>query len=277
MLDVAVSTREPLPVPTEKQVYFRAGGFLEEGARRPLASILGAVALIGFWQLASSAGWVRQSFLPSPISVSRELIDLAWTGQLWLDLGASLMRFGIGWSSGCLLGVVVGIAMGLFSAARAIGEPLVSALFPVPKIALLPLIILWLGIGELSKDVTIAASVFFPMVIATYTSIDAVPRNLIRMGQSFGMPTRAIILKIVLPGAVPGLVAGLRISASVGLLTVIVAEMVGAQHGIGAFTLLAGSLLRSDQVIAGVVVIALIGLVLGTAITAMERRLLRWR
>ena len=118
--------------------------------------------------------------------------------------------------------------MGIFSAARAAGLPIVSALFPIPKIALLPLLILWFGIGEPSKVATIALGVFFPTVISAYSACDSVPRNLIRMGQSFGLPATDIVAKIVLPGAMPGILAGFRISASVALLLLVAAEMIGA-------------------------------------------------
>ena len=127
--------------------------------------------------------------------------------------------------------------MGIFSAARAAGLPIVSALFPIPKIALLPLLILWFGIGEPSKVATIALGVFFPTVISAYSACDSVPRNLIRMAQSFGLPATDIVAKIILPGAMPGILAGFRISASVALLLVVAAEMIGAQYGIGAFVL----------------------------------------
>src|SRR6185312_9039086 len=107
---------------------------------------------------------------------------------LWHQLSASLLRIGAGWAIGSALGLLVGLSMGLSSLSRAIGMPLVSALYPIPKIALLPLLILWLGIGEAPKVATIAAGVFFPTVIATLAGVDGASRNLIRMGQSFNMP-----------------------------------------------------------------------------------------
>jgi NitT/TauT family transport system permease protein len=153
----------------------------------------------------------------------------------------------------------------------------VSALFPIPKISLLPLLILWLGIGEASKVATIALGVFFPTVIATYTAIDAVPRNLIRMGQSFDLPPAAVLRKIVLPGALPGILAGFRITASIALILLVSAEMIGAQHGIGAFILQAGNLMLTDQLLAGVAMLSVLGLAIGTGLTRLEKYLLRWR
>jgi len=176
-----------------------------------------------------------------------------------------------------VLGVVIGILMGLTSAGRAIGMPLVSAIYPVPKIALLPLLILWLGIGETPKIVTIASGVFFPTVIAALAGVDGAPRNLIRMGQSFNLPMSSIIWKIILPSALPGILAGFRISVSIALILVVSAEMIGAQYGIGAFLLTAGNLMQSDDLMAGVVILSILGLVIGSLLSMLERVFLSWR
>src|SRR5208282_3045508 len=116
------------------------------------------------------------------------LYRLAADGTLWVHLSASLVRIAGGWSLGTACGLGIGLAMGIFSAARAAGLPIISALFPIPKIALLPLLILWLGIGEQAKIVTIALGVFFPTAITAFSAVDSVPRNLIRMAQSFNLP-----------------------------------------------------------------------------------------
>jgi len=192
-------------------------------------------------------------------------------------LSESAYRLVFGWGLGTFLGLAAGFAMGIWSVSRAIGVPFVSALFPIPKISLLPLLILWLGIGEASKVATIALGVFFPTVIATYAAIDAVPRNLIRMGQSFGLPTADVLRKIVLPGALPGILAGFRISSSIALILLVSAEMIGAQYGIGAFVLQAGNLMLTDQLLAGVVILSILGLAIGTGLGQLEKRLLRWR
>src|SRR3989475_9807710 len=117
------------------------------------------------------------------------------------------MRIGAGWVVGTAIGISVGLAVGLFSLARAAGLPFISALFPIPKIALLPLLILWLGIGEASKVATIALGVFFPMAISTYAGVDNVPRNLIRMAQSFNVPFLGIVANVVIPGMLPSVLA----------------------------------------------------------------------
>ena len=162
-------------------------------------------------------------------------------------------------------GVVVGFAIGLSTLARGVGITFISALFPIPKIALLPLMILWLGIGEEPKIATIALGVFFSTAISVYSGVDAVPRNLIRMAQSFNVPFHAIVRRVIWPGALPSILAGFRITASVALLLVVSAEMIGAQFGIGAFVLQAGNLMQTDQLLAGVVVLSLFGLAVGKA------------
>ena len=203
--------------------------------------------------------------------------DLVETGRLWLHLSASLQRLVVGWTLGTLVGVAAGFAIGLFSLARAGLMPVVSALFPIPKIALLPLFIIWFGIGEGSKVATLFFGTFFPTVIATYSGVDAVDRTLIRMGQSFGLSWWSIVRKIVLPGALPAILSGFRISASIAIILLVAAEMIGAEFGIGAYVLLAGNLMATDQLIAGVAMLSVLGLTVGFLISRAERLLLRWR
>src|ERR1700759_1221523 len=170
------------------EVAFAGGGFLD--VPKPLQSWVAFAAILAIWQAAISLGWIDPVFLPSPVAIVDALWQLTISGDLWRHLSISLVRIGSGWVIGSGLGVIIGLLMGLTSSGRAIGMPLVSAIYPVPKIALLPLLILWLGIGETPKIVTIASGVFFPTVIATLAGVDGAPRNLIRMGQSFNMPMR---------------------------------------------------------------------------------------
>jgi NitT/TauT family transport system permease protein len=205
------------------------------------------------------------------------MIQLALSGALWQHLAYSVMRIGSGWLLGTAAGIVVGFAIGLSTLWRSVGITFISALFPIPKIALLPLLILWLGIGEEPKIATIALGVFFSTAIAVYSGVDAVPRNLIRMAQSFNVPFSSIVRRVIWPGALPSILAGFRITASIALLLVVSAEMIGAEYGIGAFVLQAGNLMQTDQLLAGVVVLSLFGLLVGWSISRLERRLLRWR
>ncbi|MEO1105238.1 MAG: ABC transporter permease, partial [Pseudomonadota bacterium] len=205
------------------------------------------------------------------------LSDLVETGMLWRHLEASLTRLVAGWTIGTVCGIAVGLSIGLFSLARAGLGPLVSALFPIPKIALLPLFIIWFGIGEGSKVATIVFGTFFPTVVATYGGVDNVDRTLIRMGQSFGLSWWSIVRKIILPGALPAILSGARISASIAIILLVAAEMIGAEFGLGAYILMAGSLFALDQLIAGVAMLSIIGLCVGWLIGRAERHLLAYR
>lgn len=258
-----------------RAIAFRGGGFTPR--RRPWTPWIALIVILGAWHLATATGFIGALYLPSLPEIGRALADLFVSGKIVKHIGASLYRIGFGWTLGTLAGLAIGLAMGIFSLARAVGLPIVSALFPIPKIALLPLLILWLGIGEPSKVATIALGVFFPTVISAYTACDGVPRNLIRMGQSFGLPPAAIIAKILIPGAMPGILAGFRISASIALILVVAAEMIGAEFGIGAFILGAGHLNQSDQLMAGVFLLSILGLAIAALLGRVENWILRWR
>lgn len=256
-------------------VPFRGGGF--EPRRRAPLSIAALAGLVLIWQAAVSAGLANPLFLPAPVTVAAALWELAASGALARHVAASAGRVAAGWAIGTGLGLAAGLALGIVAAARSVGMPLVSALFPIPKIAVLPLFILWFGIGEPSKVATIAAGVFFPTVIAAVGGVDQVPRSLIRMGQSFGLPAWAIVLRIVLPGAMPSVLAGFRITVAIAVILVVAAEMIGADEGLGAFVLTAGNLMRTDQLLAGVAVLSLLGLSAAGLVALAERLLLRWR
>ncbi|QOG16546.1 ABC transporter permease subunit [Bradyrhizobium sp. SEMIA] len=260
---------------TTRRVRFRGAGFVPASSR--FGGWIALALVIAIWQVAGSTGLVNPLFLPAPSAIARAIYELAMSGALWQHLSASLLRIGVGWLLGTAAGVAVGFAIGLSRLARSVGITFISALFPIPKIALLPLLILWLGIGEEPKIATIALGVFFSTAISVYSGVDAVPRNLIRMAQSFNVPFATIVRKVIWPGALPAILAGFRITASVALLLVVSAEMIGAQYGIGAFVLQAGNLMQTDQLLAGVVILSVFGLVVGKVIGWLETRLLHWR
>jgi ABC-type nitrate/sulfonate/bicarbonate transport system permease component len=256
-------------------VPFRARGFAPRESAAAGAATL--VLVLALWQVAAWRGWISITFLSTPIDIARAIVALAKSGELWANLSVSLQRLAIGWAAGTAAGLAVGFAAGLFSLARSPGMAVVSALFPIPKIALVPLFIIWFGIGEGSKVITLAFGVFFPTVIATVAGIDGVPRGLIRMGQSFGLSRRSIVRKIVLPGALPSILAGFRITTATAIILLVAAEMIGAEKGIGAFVLSAGNLYDVDNLMAGIVLLSAIGLALSWLIGRIERALLGWR
>ncbi len=258
-----------------RPVPFRGGGFLPRslGIVGPLVLL----SVIGIWEAGCRAGLIPALVLPAPSEALAALENLLESGLLWKHVSASVQRLALGWTTGTLLGIAVGASIGLFSLARAGLSPLVAALFPIPKIALLPLFVIWFGIGEGSKVATILFGTFFPTVVATYGGVDNVDRTLIRMGQSFGLSWFSIVRKIILPGALPAILPGFRISAAIAIVLLVAAEMIGAEFGIGAYILLAGSLMATDELIAGVAILSVLGLSVNWLIARAERFLLRWR
>ena len=256
-------------------VPFRAGGFSPR-----FIGWLGAisfVAVVALLEGLARAGILGPLAFPAPSGIAAALFELAASGQLALHLGASLRRLAVGWASGVTFGVIVGLAIGTWTGARSIGIPWVAAISSIPKIALLPMFIIWFGIGEGSKYATIAFGTFFPTVVNTYGGVDDVSRTLIRMGQSFGLSKRAILRSIVLPGALPAILSAFRISATVGIILLVAAEMISAEFGIGAYVLQQQNLFQLDRLMAGVVVLMVLGLSIYGVIALLERRLLRWR
>jgi NitT/TauT family transport system permease protein len=256
-------------------VRFRAAGFAPRSV--PLAAWGTLIGLVLLWQALASAGLMDTRFLPPPVAIIRALAALVASGELGTQLEPSLWRLGVGWGLGTLTGLGVGLAAGLFTAARSPSLSVVSALFPIPKIALVPLFIIWFGIGEGSKIATVGIGVFFPTVISTAAGVDAVSRTLIRMGQSFGLSRWSILCKIVLPGALPSILSAFRVTTSIGIILLVAAEMIGAERGIGAFVLQAGNLYDTENLLAGLVVLSLLGLLVSAVIGWLERVLLAWR
>lgn len=272
---------EPTPDPGgdasehRRPVPFRGGGF--NPRPMPWAGPVVFAVLLALWESAARIGLVSPLVLPAPSAAAAALWSLVESGRLWLHLSASLQRLAIGWTLGTLAGITFGLAIGLFSFARAGLGPVVAALFPIPKIALLPLFIIWFGIGEGSKIATLFFGALFPTIIATAGGVDSVDRSLIRMAQSFGLPWRDVVRKIVLPGALPSILSGARISASIAIILLVAAEMIGAEYGVGAYILLAGNMMATDQLIAGVALLSVMGLMVAALIGRAERHLLRWR
>jgi ABC-type nitrate/sulfonate/bicarbonate transport system permease component len=256
-------------------VPFRGGGFAPLDL--PLAGAATLVGLVALWQVADSLGLISTLFLPAPVNIGIALYHLTISGELWKHLSASLARLAIGWIAGTVFGIALGLAVGLSSLWRSPGMAVVSALFPIPKIALVPMFIIWFGIGEGSKIATLAFGVFFPTVITTAGGVDNVPRSLIRMAQSFGLSHAAIVRKIVLPAALPAILSGFRVTASIAIVLLVAAEMIGADRGIGSFVLSAGNLYDTDNLLAGIVVLSLLGLAVAWVIGWVERVALVWR
>ncbi|ADG05824.1 ABC transporter permease [Kyrpidia tusciae] len=238
---------------------------------------LGILILLGAWQGVSMAGWVSASALPAPSDILRDGWEMVRGGELWPELYASLVRIVLGFVIGAAAGVTIGVLLGISRLAEAVGLPVVNSLYPIPKIAILPLIMLWLGIGEISKVTVIAVGVAFPMIFNTYSGVRNADPLLVKAAVSFGAGRGDLIRKVILPGALPTIVAGLRISVGTSLLLLVAAEMIAAEHGIGALILKYSNLMMTTRVMVGVVVLSILGLLFNRLLSYLEHKWIPWK
>ena len=258
-----------------RPVPFVGKGFRPESRR--WVGYLVFIIIIAAVELGTNSGIISSLTLPKPSDVLATFIELYNSGMLFKHLVPSISRLIVGSLIGISLGITIGTLIGLFSYIRSGLVPLVAAIFPIPKIALLPLFVIWFGIGEGSKYALIALGSFTPTVVATYGAVDNVDRTLIRMGQSFGLSWISIVRKIVLPGAMPGILSGLRISLAISIILLVAAEMLGAEFGIGAYILEAGSLYDLERLFAGVAILSLFGVTVSVLVGMLEQKILKWR
>ena len=260
---------------TGKPVPFVGKGFQPEN--RQWIGYLVFVIIIFLVELGTTSGVISSLTLPKPSDVLETMIELYHSGLLFKHLVPSISRLILGSLIGISLGITIGTLIGLFSYIRSGLVPVIAAIFPIPKIALLPLFVIWFGIGEGSKYALIALGSFTPTVVATYGAVDNVDRTLIRMGQSFGLSWTSIVRKIVLPGAMPGILSGLRISLAISIILLVAAEMLGAEFGIGAYILEAGSLYDLERLFTGVAILSALGVTVSVLIGMLEQKVLKWR
>jgi taurine transport system permease protein len=252
--------------------------------RRPLPtrwiSALTLTALLALWWLVTAAGWVEPLFLPSPADILAKAWVLLTQGymdaSLWQHLGASLGRIGLALAAATLTAIPVGIAIGYNRIARGILDPLIEFYRPIPPLAYLPLIVIWCGIGELSKVLLIYLAIFAPIAIATATGVRTVDPAKLRAAQSLGASKAQLIRHVILPSALPDILTGIRIGLGVGWSTLVAAELIAATSGLGFMVQSASQFLVTDVVVLGILVIALIAFALEMGLRALQRKLVPW-
>jgi len=243
----------------------------------PRLSLASFIVILLFWEFISQIHWIPPLFLPPPSEILSDGWTMLKTGIIFKHVFASLSRILWGFCLGCICGVLVGILIGFFSIPEAIGNPLVAATFPIPKIAILPLLILWLGIGEPSKVAVIALGVFFPMTINVYTGVKNVDPLLIKAALSLGSNRARIIRKVILPSILPMVFAGMKLGIGIALLLVIAAEMVAADAGIGFMILSAADLMQTKKLMFGLVILSLLGIFFNWLLQKLEHFFIPWR
>ncbi len=244
--------------------------------RRAFAPWLVPALILLAWQLAAQAGWLSSRILPAPSAVAAAAWSLAVSGELWQHVRISALR--ALW--GLLLGGGLGLALGLLNGSSRTAETLLDTTLQmirnIPVLALIPLIILWFGIEETAKLVLLSLGVFFPVYLNTFHGIRSVDPALIEMGRSYGLAGWRLYRDVILPGALPSILVGLRFALGLVWVILIVTETISAQSGIGYMTMNAREFLQTDVVLLGILLYALLGKVADTLARGLERRLLRW-
>ena len=238
------------------------------------------VVILAVWWTVAALQLISPLFLPPPGQVLQKLMVIAgpqgfMDATLWQHLAASLTRIVIALLAAVLLGVPVGIAMGLSPTMRGILDPIIELYRPVPPLAYLPLVI-WFGIGETSKILLIYLAIFAPVAMSALAGVKSAQQVRVRAAQSLGASRTQVLWFVILPGALPEILTGLRIGLGVGWSTLVAAELIAATRGLGFMVQSAGEFLATDVVLAGIAVIAVIAFILELGLRALQRRLTPW-
>lgn len=244
-------------------------------------SLLTVVALFALWQVATSAGWVKPLFLPSPEAVWQQFIEVSQEGfadnTLLTHIGWSALRVFGAFALALLTAVPIGIMMGVNRIARGIFDPIVEFYRPLPPLAYLPLVVIWMGIGEGSKVLLIYLAMFAPLALSARAGVRSVAIEQIHAAYSMGASRRQVLLHVIMPAALPEILTGMRIAIGFGWTTLVAAEMVAATAGLGFMVLSASKFMVTDVVVMGILVIGFMALLFDLAMRWLERRWVPWK
>jgi 1,4-dihydroxy-2-naphthoate octaprenyltransferase len=246
-------------------------------ARNRWLSLLSPLLLVALWELAVQVNWLNRVFIPPPSEVFVALGELIQSGQLFRDLGVSLMRVGLGFLYGGVPAIVLGLLMGVSPIVRAVVRPIATAIYPIPKIALLPLVIVVLGIGEASKVATIAVSVFFLVVLNVAASVMQIDAQYFEVARTFGAKSRDLFWTVALPASLPGIMNSIKIGMGFTLTLIVGVEFVGANEGIGYLIWQSYELYAVQRMLAGLVAVAVVGWLLTVLLDEIEYALVPWQ
>jgi sulfonate transport system permease protein len=244
---------------------------------RPALGLLLPVGLALVWEIVVGAGWSNGRLVPPPSKVFATIMELARSGELGRHILATLTRVGAGFGLGVVAGTLFGAISGYWGLARRLLDPTVQALRAIPSIAWVPLFILWLGIFETSKIALIAVGVFFPVYLGVMGAIRSVDRKIVEVGRTFRLSGPAMIRRILLPAVLPAYVVSLRVGLGLGWMFVVAAEFMGASEGLGYLLIDGQQLGKPAQILAAIVIFAILGKTTDWLIEIGSAPLLRWQ
>ena len=250
---------------------------LAPGRRLPAARLTGPLLLLALWAAASAAGRLDPGAVPAPWTVLETGARLWTDGTLTDDILTSLQRAGSGFAIGLTAGVLLALASGLTRTGEALIDGTVNLNRAIPTLGLIPLFILWLGIGETFKIAIIAIVVYIPIYLNTHAALSGIDHRFVELAEVQGLSRSAFVRQVVVPGALPGFFVGLRLGVTGSWLGLVVLEQINATSGLGYMMFQAQNYGQTDVILVGLVVYGLFGLVSDTAVRAIERRVLSWR
>lgn len=247
------------------------------GHRDRLISVSSPLLLLGIWELSARLGLIDTRFFPAPITILHTLIGLMDSGVLWINTWASLQRLFWGFLLGGIPALVLGVVMGLSRPVRAAIDPLIAATYPIPKSAILPLILLIFGLGEASKIVMVAIGMFYPICINAVAGVLEINKIYLDVGKNFQAGRWQTFRTIALPGALPFIMSGIKLGVGMGLILIAIAEMIGAKSGLGYMIWNAWEILSVDTMYVGLIMIAVIGYLFSLILNELERWIIPWK
>ncbi len=229
------------------------------------------------WELGTRSGSISRLFFPAPSTILNTLANMLTSGKLLTDLGYTLLRFSLGLAFGGCLGLLLGLLMGWSQVVRVVANPIVAAIHPLPKLALLPLALIIFGIGEQSRIVLIALTAFFPLLINSMAGVQQIDNLTLEVARHYGVRGWTLIRRVILPGSLPMILAGIQLAVNAALLVTVSVELVTAHQGLGATIWLAWQTLRVEELYATLLVIALLGLITNRALEWLTTYALPWQ
>jgi ABC-type nitrate/sulfonate/bicarbonate transport system permease component len=240
-------------------------------------ALLSFTIVLAVWEIVGRAGYVDVALLPPPSVIAPTLAEILATGAFLKPLGETLWLLAVGYAIGCMLGIVIGMAMGLSAGIYYLLEPLVELVRPIPKVALVPPLFLFLGLGAAMKITIVALAALFPVLISTMQGVRGVDPVALDTARTFGCRQSQIVWRVVLPASMPMILTGMRVSLGLGLILVVLAEMLSGEGGLGYLIVDMQRSFAIRKMYAWIVILAVLGLALNAAFERIEARVVPWR
>ena len=250
---------------------------LSRQAKDRILAVMSPLALLALWEITAQVGLLDTRFFPPPTRIASQFVELVQSGELLVNTWVSLQRLFFGFLLGGIPALVLGLIMGLYRPIRAAIDPLIAATYPIPKSAVLPLILLIFGLGEMSKIVMVAIGVFFPVVINTTAGVLEIDKIYHDVSKNFGASRWQVFRTVALPGAMPLIMTGVKLGIGLGLILIAIAEMVGAKSGLGYMIWNAWQIFSVETMYVGILVISVLGVLFTVVMNELEQVIIPWR